>query len=139
MAAPDPKERFIEASALLDYGFANCKSYTEKSSDVNLKPCEVKSGTKDFVNGKMTYDFSYTLCGNETADNIRREILYKKDLHAPVKKDVPIGYAAYYKGDEKIAEIPIIAADNVDKSSYLHNIKKMAEHFFLSRRHIKQN
>lgn len=137
MAAPDPKERFVEASTLLDYGFANCKSFTEKASEVKLKPCEIRSGTRDTINGKLTNDFSYTLCGNETAESIRREIRYKKELYAPVKKGEAIGYVTYYKGEEKITEIPIIANETVQKSTYLHSIKKMAEHFFLFRHSIK--
>ncbi|MFQ7248714.1 MAG: D-alanyl-D-alanine carboxypeptidase family protein, partial [Ruminococcus sp.] len=45
MGAPDPKVRFKDAAALLDYGFGNCALYTDENKD-SLKPVSVSRGAK---------------------------------------------------------------------------------------------
>ena len=125
MAAPDPKERFKEAAALLDYGFANCKNVTEDHSKIKLKPQPVKKGTKDSVIPKVTEDFSYTLCGNEKSENIKKEILYQKNLTAPIKKDQKIGEIVYSLSGNEIKRIPINASEDIKKATYIDSFIKM--------------
>ncbi len=91
MAAPDPKERFAEAAALLDYGFSNCTNYSEKASKIRIKPQKIINGVKDQINSEVTRDFSYTLCGNESSDKIEKKIMFMPDIKAPVKKGDKIG------------------------------------------------
>ena len=45
MGAPDPKVRFKDAAALLDYGFGNCALYTDENKD-SLKPVLVSGEQK---------------------------------------------------------------------------------------------
>ena len=125
MAAPDPKERFKEAAALLDYGFANCKNVTEDHSKIKLKPQPVKKGTKDSVIPKVTEDFSYTLCGNEKSENIKKEILYQKNLTAPVKKDQKIGEVVYSLSGNELKRIPVKASEDIKKATYIDSFLKM--------------
>lgn len=125
MAAPDPKERFKEAAALLDYGFANCKNVTEDHSKIKLQPQPVKKGTKDSVIPKVTEDFSYTLCGNEKSENIKKEILYQKNLTAPIKKDQKIGELVYSLSGNEIKRIPINASEDIKKATYIDSFIKM--------------
>ncbi len=95
MAAPDPKERFAEAAALLDYGFSNCTNYSEKASKIRIKPQKIINGVKDQINSEVTRDFSYTLCGNESSDKIEKKIMFMPDIKAPVKKGDKIGNVVY--------------------------------------------
>lgn len=44
MAAPDPKIRFVQAAALLDYGFANCTAFQENPDDITLPPQKISGG-----------------------------------------------------------------------------------------------
>lgn len=82
MAAPDPKERFAEAAALLDYGFSNCTNYSEKASELHIKPQKIINGIKEKINAKASRDFSYTLCGSESSDKIQKKLcLNLKSMH----------------------------------------------------------
>lgn len=53
MAAPDPKVRFTQAAALLDYGFANCTNFQEKGEEIQLKDQTVSGGTKQTVTPRI--------------------------------------------------------------------------------------
>ena len=132
MAAPDPKERFIEAAALLDYGFANCTNFTEKIADVPLKEQKIHAGVKDKITPRIEKNFSYTLCGNESSDKIKREILYKKSLTSPINEGEQIGSIEYTLSGKKIGTIPIVAAETVKKASYTDYLHKMLLKLFIS-------
>ncbi|MHB8132203.1 MAG: D-alanyl-D-alanine carboxypeptidase family protein, partial [Mobilitalea sp.] len=73
LAAPDTKTRFMEASKLLNYGFANYSIFTDDNSDMVLTPVRVVKGVLDTVEGKTGKEFSY-LCGKGRASgDIRKE------------------------------------------------------------------
>ncbi len=130
MAAPNPKERFLEAATLLDYGFANCTKVTESTSEIPLKPVPLKNGTKKYITPVVEKDFSYTLCSDKNQDKIKREILYKKDLSAPVKKGDVIGCVNYSIDGNMIDKIPILSSETVKKASYLDYVMKLVNKFF---------
>ena len=65
MASPTTKERFNEATKLLDYGFANCKLYVDNNDNLEVIPIPISRGVKDELNYKVNNKFSY-LCNRET-------------------------------------------------------------------------
>ena len=131
MAAPDPKERFAEAASLLDYGFANCTNYSEKASDIPLKPQKISHGKTGTVTPVVNEDFSYTLCGSETADKIERKVMYKKDLTAPIKKGDTIGTVVYRINGKDIKKIPITAGEDIKEAGYIDYFYKLAKRLLL--------
>lgn len=58
MAAPDPKIRFVQAAALLDYGFANCTSYQESPDDITLSPQKISGGITSEVIPRIEKNFN---------------------------------------------------------------------------------
>ena len=132
MAAPDPKERFIEAASLLDYGFANCSNYTEEIDDIPLQEPKISSGDKDKIIPRIEEKFSYTLCNDESADKIKRKISYKKDITAPIKEGDDIGKIEYIIAGKKIKTIPIKAAESIKKAKYMDYVKKLFNHFLIA-------
>ncbi len=131
MAAPDPKERFAEAASLLDYGFANCTNYSEKASDIPLKPQKISHGKTGTVTPIVSEDFSYTLCGSETADKIERKVMYKKNLTAPIKKGDTIGTVLYRINGMDIKKIPITAGEDIKEAGYIDYFYKLAKRLLL--------
>lgn len=128
MAAPDPKIRFTQAAALLDYGFANCTGYVDKTSELELSDVPLQNGVKENITPRIEQDFSFTLCKGESSDQIKRTVEYKKDLSAPVKEGTPIGRVNYELQGQTLAQIPILAAESVKKAGYLDYM-----HRFLTR------
>jgi D-alanyl-D-alanine carboxypeptidase (penicillin-binding protein 5/6) len=131
MGAPDTKTRFLEASKLLNYGFANYSIYTDHNSDTVLTPVKVSRGVMDVVQGKTAQDFSY-LCskGKSTAD-IRKEVTLYEKVDAPVPIDTKIGEIIYYYGNDKIGTIDILSTEAVEKAGLKDYFVKVLKKYFV--------
>jgi D-alanyl-D-alanine carboxypeptidase (penicillin-binding protein 5/6) len=131
MGAPDTKTRFLEASKLLNYGFANYSIYTDNNSDTVLTPVRVSKGVLDAVQGKAAQDFSY-LCskGKNTAD-IRKEVILFEKVDAPIPMDTKIGEIIYYYGNDKIGTIDILATQAVEKAGLKDYFVKVLKKYFV--------
>jgi len=132
MAAPEPRIRFSQAAALLDYGFANCTNYKEKAEEIPLKDQNVSGGTKTKVIPRIEKNFSYTLTGQENADNIKRKISYDKKIAAPLKEGQPIGRVTYSLDGKEIGSLPILSAETIKEASFLDYLMKVVRQFCFS-------
>ena len=132
MAAPDPKERFAEAAALLDYGFSNCTNYSEKASKIRIKPQKIINGIKDQINSEVARDFSYTLCGNESSDKIEKKIMFLPDIKAPVKKGDEIGSVVYILNGTEIDKIPIKASEDIKEAGYITYFQRLLKRLLMA-------
>ncbi len=132
MAAPDPKERFAEAAALLDYGFSNCTNYSEKASKIRIKPQKIINGIKDQINSEVARDFSYTLCGNESSDKIEKKIMFLPDIKAPVKKGDEIGSVVYILNGKEIDKIPIKASEDIKEAGYITYFQRLLKRLLMA-------
>ncbi len=128
MASPTSKERFADASALLNYGFANygVKNIINKG-DV-LKNVTIEKGDAPEVNVVAKDNFSYLhKKGDNTA--IEQVVLLDESYHAPVLKDDVAGKVEFLCGGEKIGEVPLVFSNNVDKISFSKTYKKIFTSF----------
>jgi D-alanyl-D-alanine carboxypeptidase (penicillin-binding protein 5/6) len=132
MAAPDPKVRFSEAAALLDYGFANCTGYQEETTKLSFDPVPVAGGVSDTVQPVVQQDFSYTLCKGESKEQIKRQVEYKKNLTAPLKQGDVVGRVVYSLEDQVIQEIPLTAKKDIPKATFSHCFKKLLQKIMVS-------
>lgn len=133
MAAPDPRCRFTEAAALLDYGFANCTAFSEKTSELSLEEIPISGGKKSTITPRIHQDFSYTLCKGQSSKEIQRKIEYKNHLKAPIKEGEPIGRVTYEMDGKMISEIPILAAQTVEKAQYTDCLQKLFRNWFMAK------
>lgn len=134
MAAPDHKIRFTQAAALLDYGFANCTGYEDKTSELKLKKSPVQGGVRDKITPVVKKNFQFTLCKGESAEQIKRTVEYKKNLTAPVKKGDKIGRVTYSLQGQKLSEIPIYAAEDMRKAYFMDYVQKYLKSWMLVRK-----
>lgn len=115
MAAPDPKTRFQDATKLLNYGFGKCQLYRD-ANQTDLKNVRVYGGLEDYTRSVYKNTFQYLSTTGENLSDISKEIVYKKDLHAPVKKGDVVGVAYYKIGNKDIGNVEIVADENVEKA-----------------------
>lgn len=125
MGAPDPKVRFKDAAALLDYGFGNCALYTDENKD-SLKPVSVSRGAKKEAACRYKGAFHYLDTKGRNLEKVEKEILYEKNLKAPVKKGSVVGKAVYTLDGEKIGQMEIVSAENIRKAGFTDYLKKVA-------------
>ena len=116
MKAPTTKVRFLEATKLLDYGFAN---YTSKSfgnkGDI-IKTVDINKGIETQVNAILEEDASVLIKKGDTG-NITQDVTIKENISAPIKRGDILGKIEFKSGEEIILEKNLIAEKDVDKST----------------------
>ncbi len=131
LAAPDTKTRFLEASKLLNYGFANYSVYVDENKDAVLNPVKVSKGVNDSVQGQVENKFSYLCTKGKSAQDIRKEITLYETIEAPVAKGAKIGEITYFYGNDKIGSVDILATEEIAKAGLKDFFIKTLKRFFM--------
>ena len=125
MAAPDYKARFSLAEQLIKYGFSNCKVFKDKTN--YRRRIDINGGKKE----KVLIDsagFSYVDTKGQDLKIIKKNIVMRKDLTAPLKKGEVVGKISYLAGKKVIGETELVAKESVEKSDYMYTFKKMVSY-----------
>ena len=130
MAAENYKVRFSEAATLLNYGFANCRVYTDEApGELPLLP--VEHGTQEQIILKYGDTFSYLSVTGEDFSAITKEWSYESSVKAPVEEGDPVGWLIYSLGEKEIGRVEIQAAESVEEAGFGDYWKKVWEIFLL--------
>lgn len=124
LAAPDYKARFADAVTLLNYGYANCRLYTDKEEG-EIPEIHVAGGVKDTVKVKLNGSFSYLSTTGEDFSGIEKEWIFETDLKAPVHEGDIVGRLVYRIGGKEIGQTDVAAAEEVEKAGFLDALKKV--------------
>ena len=119
MAAPDPAGRFSDATALLNYGYAKCSLYQDLEEQP-LVTVPVRGGVQEEVRGEYDGTFSYLSTTGEDLTTVEKKWYAMEELEAPVEEGQEIGKLTYTLGGSEIGNIPILAAEAVEKAGYAH-------------------
>ena len=114
MAAPTKETRMADASALLNYGFANFTVYTPP--DDLLQPVPVQLGSADFVQPVLQNDQSIVV-EKEKAAQLETQLDLPDALQAPITAGKQIGELTVTSGGETLMRLPITAAEDVQARS----------------------
>ncbi|HML38582.1 MAG TPA: D-alanyl-D-alanine carboxypeptidase family protein [Bacillota bacterium] len=129
MGSPASKTRFAEAAKLLDYGFANYDAVNLAEKGEPMGTVVIEKGTPNMVNAVAPENIS-VLVKKGDKDSIRGELDYHGTVSAPIAKGDQVGELVIYQNDSEIARYPIVAEEDVNKSSliqiYLRMIKTLA-------------
>ncbi|MEE0858478.1 MAG: D-alanyl-D-alanine carboxypeptidase family protein [Acutalibacteraceae bacterium] len=110
------QERFTDASALLDYGFANYCIYTPKF-DEEIPEINVKNGMQSNLKAQANISGNFVIEKGKS-----KEVTYKlsveDEVEAPVNKGDKVGTLTFYIGKEKLKEYPVVATHIVDKMDF---------------------
>lgn len=129
MAAPDYKVRFSEAVSLFNYGYANCKLYTDDNMTLP-EDIQITDGVKDKLNCEYKNKFSYLSTSGENLEGITKEIIMNKEITAPIKKGDLIGRLVYYLDGKEIGAVDILASENIKVAGFFdYFIKVLTEMF----------
>jgi D-alanyl-D-alanine carboxypeptidase (penicillin-binding protein 5/6) len=128
MAAPDHKKRFREVMKLFDYGFANCKKYSDPIKDKVLANVPVNKGVLESVDCVGAKDFTCILSKDEK--EVTNEINVAEFIEAPIKKGDKIGEIIYKSGEKEVGRVDLIAANDICKAYFKFYINKILKMFF---------
>ena len=131
LGAENGKKRFSETSSLLNYGFSNFENKQVVSKDSllndnlqvkNAKVDEVKIASKENI---------FVLSKKGSDDDITTKVELNSDLKAPLKKGDKVGRIFVMRNSEVVGECDIVSMDDVEVSSIMDNITKIAENWKL--------
>ena len=127
--APTSKERFSDASTLLNYGFNTYEKVNICKENAVHSYVSVKKGITD--NLKIVFEKSFDIMVKKGEG---KNISYKsenlpEELMAPVSKGDKVGVAEIYNGDKKIGSVNLVASDSVGKITLWQTFSKMYNRF----------
>lgn len=131
MAAPDVKARFADAQTLLNYGFSICRKYEDPDWESVQKTVKVERGEEDQVEVIPKSGFSYLDVSGADLSKVKKKVVPKSSLKAPVEKGQKAGTVQYLLNGEKIGEVDLVAADDVPSMSLKHAIEDVLDTFSL--------
>ena len=108
--------RFEDAKALLNWGFANF-ALTNPTEGFTPTPIPVNLGTQETVT-PVPADWSPILLEKSKAASVTREIELAELCEAPVETGQVLGILRVLAGKEVLAEIPLVAAEDVPRLSF---------------------
>ena len=111
MAAPTKENRMADATALLNYGFANFTAYTPPQDA--LAPVPVALGKADSVQPVLQYESSFVI-EKIQAGELETQIELPESLTAPVEAGQEIGSLTVTSGGQTVLRVPLAAAETVE-------------------------
>ena len=130
MAAPNPKTRFRDAAALLNYGFSKCTLYLDDALEP-LKPMKLHKGVKEQVPLVYRGKFRYISTDGTKPDNVKKKLILPKEQSAPVKKGQKAGAQEYYQDGKKIGSLDILYGETIKKAGYHDWLERTCQAFLL--------
>ena len=106
-------QRFEAAKTLLNYAFANYTLVDVQPEEV-LRPLPVTLGTAETVQPVLE-GHPRLLMEKAAAPNVSQTVEMPAYIAAPVTAGQSLGLLTVYEGETVIAEIPIVAGDDVEK------------------------
>ena len=111
------KERFADAAALLDYGFANISVKELTLPDDMPKSIEVKGGMTDKAKLECAVSSKIVVDKGKNA-KITTKTELPESLDAPIEKGQRVGTLTYFVGSKKAKCFDITAGESVEKTSF---------------------
>ncbi len=128
LASPTSKDRFSDATKLLDYGFANWSVANGKNEDV-INPVKVLKGVLQEVKVETSGEISIVVSkGKEKL--IQKKIEIQPDVLAPVEKGQTLGKIIFTIENKEVGILPIKACEYIQKAGFDYFIKKLFSIFY---------
>ncbi len=124
MGADSSKDRFGDASRLLDYGFANYAIAGSLLSPEELQPIPVVKGTETEIPVGISEDF-HVLVSKAKLGSIEKIITMPERVEAPIRAGDPVGEVEFLLDGNRIGGTDIVAKADVPRVSPFGMFKKL--------------
>lgn len=129
MGAPTSKERFADATKLLDYGYANYAISNSLVTKEELPPISVLKGKSTHMDIGLSDDFSILL-EKAKINTVEKKISLPKSANAPIKKGDKIGEVEFFIDGASIGKADIVAKEEVKGLGFFGMLKKLTGQLF---------
>ena len=124
MAAENSKQRFQDATTLLNYGFGQCQIYEEQEPP-KLHKIPVEGGVEEELSCSYSDTFRYLDTEGRNLSGIKKTLQLKDTVEAPIEKGEQVGELIYELDGQKIGSVAVVASHDVSKASYWDYLKKV--------------
>lgn len=124
MGSGNSKDRFNSARTLLDYGFANYETAQINVDEELLKPVKVLKGFEQNVEIEAK-ETKQVLLEKGKSENVTVKSEIEKQVVSPVKKGQTLGVCKIYLEEKEIAEIEIVAKNDVKKLNLISSFLRL--------------
>jgi D-alanyl-D-alanine carboxypeptidase (penicillin-binding protein 5/6) len=131
---PSMKARGTESERLIEWAFREYNDYQLFAVGDKVDDAEVWLGAEPKVPMTVDKDFLVTLPRRSRKD-MKVSIAYDKPVPAPIKKGDKVGKLVVTAPEMAPAEVPLVAAGNVDRMGPVGRIAMVAAHLIWSRLH----
>ena len=128
MGAPSSKERFADASTLLNYGFQNYSLTTACQKGDIAGDVSVTKGTLPAVTAIASQTYSL-LTENNQKDLLKEQKVLTETVEAPVEEGQKLGEIIYTFNGKETGRVPLVARNSVSKLTYGHLFKELINNF----------
>jgi D-alanyl-D-alanine carboxypeptidase (penicillin-binding protein 5/6) len=129
MASPTAKDRFAEASKLLDYGFANyCVIYGEPTGTITGE-VKIYKGKQEKV-GVSIEKQAGVLVNKSSRKNLKSKFIFDKKIFAPILKNQKLGEIIYYIDNREVARSNLISTQDIAKANIFDIFSRLIRRIF---------
>ena len=130
LKSPTSTQRFEGAKTLLNYGFA-AYGLAEAAPQEPLRPIPVVLGEEAAVTPEICGETGILAPKEKLAAmTVRTEL--QPQLEAPVEKGQPVGTLTVLSGEETLAELPLVAGEDVPRLTYWKILLRCLQTAFLA-------
>lgn len=122
--APTTKERNKQITNLFDFAFSQYGTVPYYKKGESVAEIKVPKGEKPLVSAKTEESISVLLKKGEKADSITKEIIFEKNISAPLKAGDPVGKVTLYRDGKVLSENILVASEDVAKASWWTSFKR---------------
>lgn len=127
LGADSTDNRFADARALLDYGFAGWSVKVPEAPV--LEPAPVLGGMTGSVKLEVGESPKLLMKATDTA-SIEAKVELKAELAAPIQRGDVLGQVVYTAGGEALAQVPITAGEDVEAITFGSAFRYLVRGFF---------
>lgn len=129
MKAPTSTQRFEDATNLLNYGFS---TYTLENvvPESALPPVPVSLGTQATVQPVLGEN-THLLLEKAKAGSLQQLVTLADSVEAPVAAGSQLGTLTITSGEEVVAELPILAGEEIPRVTFGQMLAQMLRTAFL--------
>lgn len=123
LGADTSENRFLSASNMLDYGFANYEIIVPEIDETQIKEVKVINGIEKSV--MPIYDETDKILVKKGGEEITYEYKTEQSVPAPVKSGDKLGEIIIKSGSKTIRTVKLYSGKNIKKISFTYVFKEM--------------
>lgn len=117
LGADTGKQRFADATALLDYAFAGYTSVSPQEPEDLVDFVEIQNGMQKQLPVELNLDGAF-LVEKGKESGIKSKVEFNEEIKAPISVGDTVGTVKYYLDGKLLGEYRIIAAEDVAEISF---------------------